>query len=157
VIDPITAVGMATSAYSAIKKGVALGRDIQDMGGQLAQWGKAFSDFSFAEEQAKNPPWYQFKGSDTSSAIEVFAQKKRMEAMRKEIKDFISFAYGPSAWKEVLHIEAQMRKQRREEVYRKAKLQRTIIEWTVGVLLVSASFASLAILIYFIGKQHGRW
>ena len=91
MIDPITAVGLATSAYNAIKQGVAVGRELQDITGQLGKWGKACSDFAFAEEQIKNPPWYQFKGSDTHSAIEIFAQKKKMSEMRKEIKISLVF------------------------------------------------------------------
>jgi len=157
MIDPITAVGLATSAYNAIKQGVAVGRELQDITGQLGKWGKAYSDFSFAEEQVKNPPWYSFKGSDTHSAIEIFAQKKKMSEMRKEIKNFISFQYGPSAWEEVLHIEAQMRKQRKEEVYRKAELKRALVEWTVGILVGLAGIAGLAIVGYFLGKQQGKW
>jgi hypothetical protein len=45
----------------------------------------------------------------------------------------------------VLHIEAQMRKQRKEEVYRKAELKRALIEWTVGILLVLSGIIGLAI------------
>jgi len=157
VIDPITAVGLATSAYNAIKQGVSVGRELQDMSGQLSQWGKAFSDFSFAEDQAKNPPWYQFKGSDTSTAIEIFAQRKKMQEMRKEIKSYISWTYGPSAWDEVLAIEAKMRKQRKDEIYRKEQLKRQIIEVTLALLLAAAGFAALAFLIYFVGKQQGKW
>jgi hypothetical protein len=55
MIDPITAVGLATSAYNAIKQGVAVGRELQDITGQIGKWGKAYSDFAFAEEQIKNP------------------------------------------------------------------------------------------------------
>jgi hypothetical protein len=95
MIDPITAVGLATSAYNAIKQGVAVGRELQDITGQLGKWGKACSDFAFAEEQIKNPPWYKFKGSDTHSAIEIFAQRKKMSEMRNEIKSFISFSVRP--------------------------------------------------------------
>jgi len=157
MIDPITAVGLATSAYNAIKQGVAVGRELQDITGQLGKWGKAYSDFSFAEEQVKNPPWYSFKGSDTHSAIEIFAQKKKMSEMRKEIKNFISWTYGPSAWEEVLHIEAQMRKQRKEEIYRKEELKRAIIEWTVGIVLVLAGVTGLAIVLYFMGRSQGKW
>jgi hypothetical protein len=157
MIDPITAVGLATSAYNAIRQGVAVGRELQDISGQLGQWGKACSDFAYAEEQVKNPPWYQFKGSDTQSAVEIFAQKKKMSEMRNEIKNFISFQYGPSAWEEVLQIEAQMRKQRKEEVYRKAELKRAIIEWTVGILLVITGIAGLAVVLYFMGRSQGKW
>ena len=56
MIDPVTAVGLATSAFNAIKQGISVGRDLQDMSGQLSQWGKAFSDFSYAEDKAQNPP-----------------------------------------------------------------------------------------------------
>ena len=78
-----------------------------------------------------------------------------MSEMRKEIKNFISFQYGPSAWEEVLHIEAQMRKQRKEEVYRKAELKRALIEWTVGILVGLAGIAGLVIVGYFSENNRG--
>jgi len=157
MIDPISAVGLATSAFNAIKHGISVGRDIQDMTGQLSQWGKAFSDFNYAEEKSKNPPWYSFKGSDEETALEIFAQKKKMENMRKEIKNFISWNYGPSAWEEVLSIEAKMRKQRKEELYRKEELKRQIIEWTVGILAAASGVAIMAAAIWLIGRNQGRW
>ena len=157
MIDPITAVGLATSAFNAIKQGIAVGRDLQDMGGQLSQWGKAFSDFNYAEEKSKNPPWYSFKGSDEETALQIFAQKKKMEQMRAEIKSFISLYYGPSAWEEVLHIEAQMRKQRKEEMYRKEELKKTIIEWTVGILAGIIGILVMGFVLWLIGKDQGRW
>ena len=150
-MDPITAVGLATSAFNAIKQGIAVGRDLQDMGGQLSQWGKAFSDFSYAEKKANNPPWYSFKGSDNETALQIFAQKRKMEEMRKEIKNFISWHYGPSAWDEVLAIEAQMRKQRKEELYRKEELKQKAIEWVAGILIVSSAAGLLALFIFLLG------
>lgn len=157
MIDPITAVGLATSAFNILKQGLSAGKDIQEMSGTLAKWGAAFSDFQYAEHQAKNPPWYNFKGSDAESAIEIFAQRKKMEAMRKEIKEFISWNYGPSAWEEVLHIEAQMRKQRKEELYRKEEFKRAVIEWTVGTFAVVTGAAIVVAVIWLIGKNQGRW
>jgi hypothetical protein len=157
MIDPITAVGIATSAFNAIKKGIAVGRDLQDMTGQLSQWGKAFSDFNYAEEKSKNPPWYSFKGSDEETALQIFAQKKKMENMRNEIKAFISWNYGPSAWEEVLAIEARMRKQRKEELYRKEELKRKIIEWTVGIFAALVGLVTMGFVLWLIGKGQGRW
>lgn len=157
MIDPITAVGIATSAFNAIKNGIAVGRDLQDMTGQLSQWGKAISDFNYAEEKSKNPPWYSFKGSDQETALQLFAQKRKMEEMRKEIKNFISWHYGPSAWEEVLSIEAKMRKQRKEELYRKEELKRKIIEWVLGVLIFIAAAILLGVIFYLVGKGQGKW
>ena len=111
-MDPVSCVALATGAYKTLRAAISTGKDIQQMSGTLAQWGKAFSDFSNLEEREKNPPLWKktFKGSDEETALEIFANKKKMEQMRAEIKDHISFTYGPSAWKEVLQIEADMRK-----------------------------------------------
>lgn len=157
MIDPITAVGLATSAFNAIKHGISVGRDIQDMSSQLAQWGQAFSDFKYAEDKVQNPPWYTFKGSENETAIQIFAQRKKMEAMRTEIKNFISFNYGPSAWEEVLHIEAQMRKKRKEELYRKEERNRIIIEWVVGILASATGIAIIGGIIWLIGRHQDMW
>ena len=77
--------------------------------------------------------------------------------MRKEIKDYISLYYGPSAWEEVLHIEAQMRKERKEELYRREELKQTIIEWTVGLLAAAVGIAVMGFILWIIGKGQGRW
>lgn len=150
---------MATGAFKALKGAIGAGKDIQDMTGQLATWGKAFSDFSNLEEREKNPPWWKktFKGSDEETAIEIFAHKKKMEQMRTEIKDHISFHYGPSAWEEVLQIEATMRKARKDEIYRKQEFIDNTINWSVGVILFIVSAAVMFFISWIIGKGQGRW
>jgi len=107
------------------------------MTGQLANWGKAFSDFTNIEEREKNPPFWKktFRGSDEETALEIFANKKKMEQMREEIKDHISWNYGPSAWKEVLSIEARMRKQRKDELYRKQEQVDALINFAIGFVI----------------------
>ena len=77
--------------------------------------------------------------------------------MRKEIKAFISWNYGPSAWEEVLAIEAKMRKQRKEELYRREEFKRKAIEWTVGILAALIGLAIMGFVLWLIGKNQGRW
>jgi hypothetical protein len=48
-----------------------------------------------------------------------------------------------------------MRKQRKEEVYRKAELKRALIEWTVGILVGLAGIAGLAIVGTFLENNRG--
>lgn len=158
-MDPVTCVAMATGAFKGLKAAIGAGKDFQEMAGQLGNWGKAFSDFTNLEEREKNPPFWKktFKGSDEETAIEIFAYKKKMEQMRNEIKDHISFTYGPSAWKEVLTIEAQMRKKRKQELYRKQEQIDAAINFGVGLVIFGVGSAVLLGLFYFIGKQQGRW
>ena len=55
MIDPITAIAGATAAFNTIKKGFAVGRDIESMAGDLGRWMGAVSDIKKAEEYNKKP------------------------------------------------------------------------------------------------------
>jgi len=158
-MDPVSCVALATGAFKALKGAVSAGRDFQDMTSQLSTWGKAFSDFNELEKREKDPPFWKktFKGSDEETAIEIFANKKKMEQMRAEIKDHISWNYGPSAWKEVLQIEAQMRKQRKDEIYRKQEQIDAAINFAIGAVIFVLSGGILFAGFYFLGKWQGRW
>jgi deferrochelatase/peroxidase EfeB len=149
MIDPITAIAGASAAFNAIKKGIQVGKDLQDMGGQLSQWAGAMADIDFAKQQTENPPWYKALGGGVEAqAMEVFAAQKKKDAMRKELKDFICVAYGPSHWEELLSIEAEMRKSKRETEFRKMELKQSIIEWTAGFILFLIAASCLAGIIW---------
>ena len=158
-MDPVTCVAMATGAFKALKGAIGAGKDLQEMTGQLATWGKAFSDFTNLEEREKNPPFWKktFKGSDEETAIEIFANKKKMEEMRREIKEHITWHYGKSAWDEVLQIEASMRRRRKEELYKKQERIDAIINFSIGGVIFILGGGILLLVFYFIGKQQGRW
>ena len=158
-MDPVSCVALATGAYKTLRAAISTGKDLQEMSGTLSQWGKAFSDFTNLEEREKNPPWWKqtFKGSDEETALEIFANKKKMEQMRQEIKDHISFNYGPSAWKEVLQIEAQMRRNRKQELYKKQERIDAAINFTIGAVIFVISGGILFLGFYALGKWQGRW
>ncbi len=157
MIDPVTAVGLATSAFNILKQGISAGKDIQEMSGTLAKWGSAFSDFQYAEDKTKNPPFYKMMSDNSANAIEIFAQKKKMEAMRKEIKDHISWTYGPSAWEEVLSIEAEMRRIRKEQAYKKQEAIDNAINFIVGTVIFLIASAGVVTGFYYLGRYQGKW
>tara|TARA_R110000824_G_C15105246_1_gene666626 strand:- start:532 stop:1005 length:474 start_codon:yes stop_codon:yes gene_type:complete len=157
MIDPITAVGLATSAFNILKQGISAGKDIQEMSGTLSKWGSAFSDFQYAEDKAKNPPFYKMMSDNSANAIEIFAQKKKMETMRKEIKDHISWTYGPSAWEEVLAIEGEMRRIRKEEAYKKQEFIDTAINGVIGTVIFLIAALGVGTALYYFGKHQDKW
>jgi hypothetical protein len=57
---------------------------------------------------------------------------------------------GPSAWDELVAIEAKIRKQKKEHEYRKAELQEAIITWTVTALLLLVGFGVLGFVLYLV-------
>ena len=150
-MDPVTIISGATVAFNALKKGFAIGKDLQDMSSQLTNWAGHMSDLGQAEKQVKNPPWWKtLGGSVEAEAMEVFAAKRKAEQMRKELKDYISFTMGPSAWDELVATEAKIRKQKKEQEYRKAEMQEAIITWTISGLLLTIGFGIFGFILYMV-------
>ena len=151
-MDPVTIIGGATVAFNALKKGFQVGKDLQDMSGQLTQWASAMSDLSYAEQKNKNPPWWKALNGQSveAEALEIFTAKKKAEAMRKELKDWISFSMGPSAWDELVATEAKIRKQKKDQEYRKAEMQEAIITWTLSALILAVGFGILGFVLYMV-------
>ena len=81
MIDPISSMALASSAFATLKKGVSMGREIESMGKTLAQWMSAVSDIDRAHHEAKNPPIFKklFNGKTVEQeAMELFTQKKQL-------------------------------------------------------------------------------
>ena len=49
-----------------------------------------------------------------AQAIAMLAQRKKLEAQRKGMKEWICAILGPSAWEELLQIGTDIRKQKRK-------------------------------------------
>ena len=151
-MDPVTIIGGATVAFNALKKGFQVGKDLQDMSGQLTQWAGAMSDLSYAEQKNKNPPWWKALNGQSveAEALEIFTAKRKAEAMRKELKDWISFSMGPSAWDELVATEGRIRKQKKDQEYRKAEMIEAIITWSVTGLLLVSGFGAIILIAWLI-------
>jgi len=155
MLDPMTAVATASAAFKVIKKGFEVGRDIEQMAGDLSRWMGAMSDLSEAERLAKNPPIFKklFAGKSVEQeAIEVFAAKNKAEQMREELRQYISFTMGQSAWDQLIRMEGQIRKQRQETLYNQAQRRQKFIEWA-AILLASVVGLSLIVLFVFFLKS----
>ena len=152
-MDPITisvAMGVANSAFNAIKSGFAAARDIEQMSGDIGRWMGAVSDIDNAEKQAKNPPLFGklFKaGSIEEAALAAYAAKKKLEEQRYELKMFLNLTHGPQAYDELLQMEGQIRKQRQQTVYKQQQMRRQIgegIAWLFLVLVIGGFLLLLA-------------
>ena len=151
-MDPVTIIGGATVAFNALKKGFQFGKDLQEMGGQLNQWASSMSDLAYLEQKNKNPPWWKALNGQSveAEALEIFTAKKKAEAMRQELKDWISFTYGPSVWDELVATEGRIRKQKKEQEYRKAEIQEAIITWGISGAILLVGVGSLSFIIYMV-------
>ena len=149
MIDPISAIAIATTAFNTIKKGFEVGRDIESMYGDMGRWMGAIADIDQAEKMNKKPPLFKkiFAGSSIEQeAMDIFAAKKKAEAMEQELKNFVNMVHGPNSWNEILTLQAQIRKDRKKAIYDQQQRQQEILN-AVGIVLL----VSLAGVVIFFG------
>jgi hypothetical protein len=157
MLDPISLIAGATAAYNGIKKAVEVGREISSFTGAISQFAKASADIDFLEQKSKKPPLYKMFSDNQSHALEIWTQKQKLREMREELKTFISWTYGPSAWREIVAIEAQQRKEQKELVYAKKEAIDNLINGIIITLIISVGLAIAGGVIWFVGRSQGKW
>jgi Fe2+ transport system protein B len=158
MIDPVTAIAGATAAFNFMKKGVQVGRDLQDMGQQLQQWAGCMADIDQAEKMIEKPPWYKALGGGVQAqAMEVFLARKKAKQMRDELREIISHPsiLGPSHWQEFLRIEAEIRKKKREHEFRRMEIKQAITEWVAGIVLFLVLVGGLFVFVWLMRTANG--
>ena len=158
MIDPVTALATATSAFSMIKKGFEVGRDVESMGADLGRWMGAVSDLKKAEEYSKKPPLFKklfASGSVEEEAMAAFMAKKKADDMREQLRQVITITRGPSAWQELIRMEGEIRKKRQQAIYDQQEYRRKVIEYTLAFILVAITSGLIIWGIYFIMDVKG--
>ena len=157
-MDPVTAMATASAAFNTIKKGFQVGRDIEQMASDLGRWMGALSDIEQAEKEAKNPPIFKklFAGKSVEQeAMEAFAAKRKAQQQRDELKQWMQFTIGASAWDELVRMEGQIRKQRQETLYRQRERRQKFLEIVVLAIAMIVGIGILAVIIYAGMKNRG--
>ena len=132
-MDPISAIGIATTAYNAIKRGFKVGKEIEGMSKDLGRWMGAIQDVKEGHNKAKGRSF----GSVEEEALEAFAALKKAQQMENELRNFVNLSYGPNAWAEVLRIQAQIRLKKKEALKEAQRKKERIIEYVaIGALIV---------------------
>jgi len=164
LFDPISitaSLGIASTAFSNVKRMFQAGRDLEAMSQDLSRWMGAVSDIDNAHKSAKNPSMLKKVfggGSVEQEAIEAFAAKKKLESQREELKQFLMFTHGSRSWEELLRMEGEIRKRRQKEIYDKQKFREKIITWVVVSIVVSVgSFILVGFIYTLMGFDRGWW
>jgi hypothetical protein len=146
----------ATAAFSALKKGFAVGRDIESMASDLSRWMGALSDLDQMEREAKNPPIFKklFGGQSVEQeAITAFANKQKAQQQRYELQQWISLTMGKSKWDELVKMEGQIRKRRKETLYRQRERRRKFVEVVAWIIVAGAGMTVLTAFVMLL-KAH---
>jgi len=141
-MDPMSAIAIAGTAFSAIKQGFEHGREIEGMMGDMARWMGAIKDVKEGANKAKAKKKY---GSIEEEAFEEFAALKEAERMEQELRQFVNMNYGPESWNQIVKLQAEMRV-REQEAKLQAERER---EEAIEKLCIWIGVISLVILFIF--------
>ena len=131
-MDPVTAIGVASTAYQAIVKGFKIGKEVESMSKDIGRWMNAINDVKQSHEKAKKRKF----GSIEEEALETYAAKKKAEKMEDELRNFLIGHYGLNAWTDVIRIQAKLRKERQLAMEARRRRMNKFLEITLAVVLM---------------------
>ena len=134
-MEPTSLLLAATTAFSALKKGFAVAKDVESMAGDIGRWMNAVNDLE--EHHKKERKKY---GSVEAEALETWAALRKAKAQEEELRLYIIAHYGIDAWQQIIRMQGRIRKQRQEEAARRKKQREDILIWTGAVAIVSIVF-----------------
>jgi hypothetical protein len=161
MLDPVSIIGIATTAFKGLKAAVEAGREIEDCIGQLSQWAGAIADLDKSDELIKKKKNSLFRSlvpsngkSIQAQAMEAFAAKQTAVKQRNELRQLIQYSVGKNGWDEFIRMEASIRKERQEALYAEIERREKLKEIGIAILVslfataVTAGVIALAVAIY---------
>ena len=140
MLDPVSAMAIATSAYNMLKKGIEVGRELEDMGGQLGTWFGAIADVKAADEDAADPPLFRkvfAKSSVEQEAIENLMRRKKIEQQERELREMIVYRFGVDAYRDMIKDRNTIRDARKRAVDARARRIKKLVLNAVAIALIA--------------------
>lgn len=153
MVDPVSAIAMATTAFKAIKKGIEVGREIEDVSGQLGKWFTAVADIKEAEQQSKNPSLFKKiinKQSVEEEALTAIISKKKIQQQESELRTLILYRYGKDTYLDMMKMRKEIREKRQVEVYNKIRKKKQLIESLLVTVVVSLGIGVISLFIWLL-------
>ena len=124
-MDPITALGIATTAFKVIKKTIELGKEIQGVNKELGQWYGAVADIRAGHYSTKG----RFKNVE-ETALDTYLAMKEAADMEYQLKNMLTGK-----------IQAEIYRQRQlDAIKRRDQIKMyTEIGFSIFLLLVTIS------------------
>jgi nitrate reductase NapE component len=164
MFDPVSisaSLAVASTAFNGIKKAFHAGRELESMSQDLSRWMGAVSDIDNIHKSAKNPSLLKKVMNGKSieqEAIEAFTAKTQLEQQRNDLRTFIQYSHGQSAWNEILRLEGEIRNRRKKEVYDKQKFREKVITYVVLAMVLVVGVGVLGGFIFtLMGFDRGWW
>ena len=148
MIDPITAISAASTAFTLAKKAVAVGRDMEDMWGHLSRWASNIED---AKEYLNQEKEYggskpkvlkKLQKSATQEALDSIVLENKIREQEKLLREFFTANWttewgGIEGYRTFLKKRREIKARRQKQIYNKMRARRNLIYKTkMGIAIV---------------------
>lgn len=130
------AISLASQAFSAIKKSVEMGREVEDIAGYFGKFFDAKDQLAAASQYDKNQPMVKklFAGNSVEAqALEITAARHKMAALEKELREYLLYTGQVGFYEDMMKERRNIRAARLREAARKAESKRL---WTDVIALI---------------------
>ena len=139
MMEIAAAISLASSTFSALKRGMEAGREIEDMMGYYGKWFEAKEALSEQTIHSRNQPIVKklFSGSSVEAqALEITAAKHKMERMEKELKEYLIYTGQVDFYNDMMRERRSIRQARLEQARERAARKRLIVDCCAGGVLI---------------------
>jgi len=112
MIDPISAFAMLTSAHSALKKCVSMGKDLSSATSAITSYAKAEAELGFAKEIKKSGVF----GSVMDNAIEQHFKEEEQKRLKDELRSLFLLHGSFGQWERLQATIASARAEHRKQL-----------------------------------------
>jgi hypothetical protein len=150
MLDPVSALAIATSAYNVIKRGIEMGRELEDLSGLLGTWFGAVADVKSAEEEAKDPPLFKklvSSGSVEQQALQALIARKKIEQQERELRELIVWRWGTEEYTAMMRDRSRIKDTRVKAIQNQRRKMRKFIANVLTIVVIIGLVGALLALI----------
>ena len=156
-MDPLTALSLATAAFTGVKKVVQAGKDAEDIYKQLSKWAGHVSDLNnFINEKDEDDKPKKlgifekigFAKNETSEAFDQIIAKRKVKEMEDEIRHMFTWGelhhLGLDGYRDFIKRRRKIKEDREKLIWdqrrRKRKFLKLLRDITIGGVAILLAF-----------------
>jgi len=175
MIDPVSALALATAAFNGIKKAVEIGKEVSDVYSQLSSWAGHMSDLqeciSQSEKVQKKPGLFDkigFSKSATSEAFDMLVAKQKVKEMEEEIRHMFLYGdlqhLGMDGLRDFYQMRRKIKDDREKMIYEQARARKELFDniklfgiIALVVIIGGGLLWWMIDLVITMGQEAGKW
>jgi len=146
-MEPVTA---AVAAFSALKAGVAAGKEITSLAKEIGTLWNSIDEITHQHNKKKSSVFRSVE----EEALDTFMAKKKAEDLENQLREIIIYSRGMGAWQELIRLRADIRKKRKEDALAAKRKRQQMLE----VIAIAATLivGSVALFIFVVALLSAR-